>query len=67
MAQVTDIKAIEAVIDKIIMTNEKQVADFRAGRDKVFGFFVYNTGGIIHVLLVIGIVLFLLKVIRREA
>jgi hypothetical protein len=31
------------------------------------GFFGYHAGGIIHVLLVIGIVLFLLKVIRREA
>jgi uncharacterized membrane protein YtjA (UPF0391 family) len=31
------------------------------------GFFGYAAGGIIHVLLVIVIVLFLLKVIRREA
>jgi hypothetical protein len=31
------------------------------------GFFGYHAGGIIHVLLVIGIVLFLLKVIRRDA
>jgi Family of unknown function (DUF5670) len=31
------------------------------------GFFGYAAGGIIHVLLVIAIVLFLLKVIRREA
>ena len=30
------------------------------------GFFGYAAGGIIHVLLVIAIVLFLLKVIRRE-
>jgi hypothetical protein len=31
------------------------------------GFFGYAAGGIIHVLLVIALVLFLLKVIRREA
>jgi hypothetical protein len=31
------------------------------------GFFGYAAGGIIHVLLVIAIVLFLLKFIRREA
>ena len=31
------------------------------------GFFGYAAGGIIHLLLVIAIVLFLLKVIRREA
>jgi hypothetical protein len=31
------------------------------------GFFGYAAGGIIHTLLVIAIVLFLLKVIRREA
>ncbi len=33
----------------------------------VIGFFGYAAGGIIHVLLVIAIVLFLLKFIRREA
>jgi Family of unknown function (DUF5670) len=31
------------------------------------GFFGYAAGGIIHLLLVIAIVLFLLKFIRREA
>jgi Family of unknown function (DUF5670) len=31
------------------------------------GFFGYHAGGIIHVLLVIAVVLFLLKAIRREA
>jgi hypothetical protein len=31
------------------------------------GFFGYAAGGIIHLLLVIAIILFLLKVIRREA
>jgi hypothetical protein len=31
------------------------------------GFFAYGAGGIIHVLLVIAIIVFLLKFIRREA
>ena len=31
------------------------------------GFFAYNAGGIIHVLLVIAIIVFLLRLIRREA
>jgi hypothetical protein len=31
------------------------------------GFFGYHAGGIIHVLLVIAIIAFLLKIIRREA
>jgi len=31
------------------------------------GFFGYHAGGIIHVLLVIAIIVFLLKLIRREA
>ncbi|HEY4206350.1 MAG TPA: lmo0937 family membrane protein [Puia sp.] len=31
------------------------------------GFFAYHAGGIIHVLLVIAIIVFLLKLIRREA
>lgn len=31
----------------------------------VFGFFVYNTGGIIHVLLVIAVISLLLGIIKR--
>ncbi len=31
------------------------------------GFFAYNAGGIIHVLLVIAVIVFLLRFIRREA
>ena len=31
----------------------------------VFGFFVYNTGGIIHVLLVIAVIALLLGIIKR--
>ena len=40
LTQVTDTKAIETVIDKIIVANAAQVEQFRAGKEKVFGFFV---------------------------
>ncbi len=40
LKQVTDTSAIEALIDKIIAANPAQVADYRAGKDKLFGFFV---------------------------
>jgi len=37
---ITDSGAIEQLIDEIIAKNPKQVADYRAGKDKLFGFFV---------------------------
>lgn len=40
LKQVTDTGAIEALIDKIIAANPDQVADYRAGKEKLFGFFV---------------------------
>ena len=40
LSQVTDTKAIEAVIDKIMAANGTQVEQFRTGKEKVFGFFV---------------------------
>ncbi len=40
LKQVTDTSAIEALIDKIIAANPQQVADYRGGKDKLFGFFV---------------------------
>jgi aspartyl-tRNA(Asn)/glutamyl-tRNA(Gln) amidotransferase subunit B len=40
LKQVTDSGAIEAVIDEIIAANPEQTADYRAGKDKLFGFFV---------------------------
>lgn len=40
LKQVTDTSAIEALIDKIIAANPQQVADYRSGKDKLFGFFV---------------------------
>jgi aspartyl-tRNA(Asn)/glutamyl-tRNA(Gln) amidotransferase subunit B len=40
LKQITDSGAIEKVIDAIIAANPKQLADFRSGKDKLFGFFV---------------------------
>ena len=43
LKQVTDTGAIEKLIDEIIAANPQQVADYRAGKDKLFGFFVGQT------------------------
>ena len=40
LQQITDSGAIESLIDAIIAANPGQVAQYRAGKDKVFGFFV---------------------------
>lgn len=40
LQQVTDTSAIEALIEKILAANPQQVADYRSGKDKLFGFFV---------------------------
>jgi aspartyl-tRNA(Asn)/glutamyl-tRNA(Gln) amidotransferase subunit B len=40
LKQITDTGAIEAAIDKIIADNPDQLAQYRAGKDKLFGFFV---------------------------
>jgi len=40
LKQVTDTDAIEAVIDAIIAANPDNVAAYRSGKDKLFGFFV---------------------------
>jgi aspartyl-tRNA(Asn)/glutamyl-tRNA(Gln) amidotransferase subunit B len=40
LRQITDSGAIEGVIDAVIAANPKQLADYRAGKDKLFGFFV---------------------------
>jgi len=40
LKQITDSSAIEAVVDKIIAENSGQVAEYRAGKDKLIGFFV---------------------------
>ncbi|HEY2681879.1 MAG TPA: Asp-tRNA(Asn)/Glu-tRNA(Gln) amidotransferase subunit GatB [Steroidobacteraceae bacterium] len=40
LKQITDSSAIEGVIDQVMAANPKQLADYRAGKDKLFGFFV---------------------------
>ena len=40
LKQITDDGAIEKIIDEVINNNTKQVDDYRAGKDKLFGFFV---------------------------
>jgi aspartyl-tRNA(Asn)/glutamyl-tRNA(Gln) amidotransferase subunit B len=40
LKQITDSGAIERVIDAVIAANPKQLADYRSGKDKLFGFFV---------------------------
>jgi aspartyl-tRNA(Asn)/glutamyl-tRNA(Gln) amidotransferase subunit B len=37
---VTDTGAIDAVIDAVIAKNPDKLAEYRAGKDKLFGFFV---------------------------
>jgi aspartyl-tRNA(Asn)/glutamyl-tRNA(Gln) amidotransferase subunit B len=49
LKQITDTSAIEKVIDEVMAANPGQLADYRAGKDKLFGFFVgqvmKKTGG----------------------
>jgi aspartyl-tRNA(Asn)/glutamyl-tRNA(Gln) amidotransferase subunit B len=40
LTQITDSGAIDSAIDAVIAANPKQLADYRAGKDKLFGFFV---------------------------
>jgi aspartyl-tRNA(Asn)/glutamyl-tRNA(Gln) amidotransferase subunit B len=40
LKQISDIGAIEAIIDKIMADNPDQVEQYLSGKDKVFGFFV---------------------------
>ncbi len=40
LRQITDAGALEGVIDAVIAANPKQLADYRSGKDKLFGFFV---------------------------
>jgi aspartyl-tRNA(Asn)/glutamyl-tRNA(Gln) amidotransferase subunit B len=40
LTQITDNSAIEKIIDEVLGHNQSQVADYRAGRTKLFGFFV---------------------------
>jgi aspartyl-tRNA(Asn)/glutamyl-tRNA(Gln) amidotransferase subunit B len=40
LKQITDTSAIERAIDEVMAKNPQQLADYRAGKDKLFGFFV---------------------------
>jgi len=40
LEQVSDIGSIESAIDQVLAANAKQVAQFKSGNDKVFGFLV---------------------------
>jgi len=49
LKQITDSSAIEAIVDQVIAANPGQVAEYKAGKDKLIGFFVgqvmKETGG----------------------
>ena len=40
LKQVTDTREIEAVVDVVLAQHEGKVSEFRAGKEKLFGFFV---------------------------
>jgi aspartyl-tRNA(Asn)/glutamyl-tRNA(Gln) amidotransferase subunit B len=40
LRQITDTSAIEQAIDEVMARNQQQLADYRSGKDKLFGFFV---------------------------
>ena len=40
LKQITDTGAIAAIVDEVIAANPSQLADYRGGKDKLFGYFV---------------------------
>ena len=40
LKQITDTSAIESAIDEVMAANPKQLAEYRSGKDRLFGFFV---------------------------
>jgi aspartyl-tRNA(Asn)/glutamyl-tRNA(Gln) amidotransferase subunit B len=40
LKQITDTSAIEQAIDQVMANNPQQLAEYRSGKDKLFGFFV---------------------------
>ncbi len=40
LKQITDVGAIVAAIEQVMAANPQQLADYRSGKDKLFGFFV---------------------------
>jgi aspartyl-tRNA(Asn)/glutamyl-tRNA(Gln) amidotransferase subunit B len=43
LKQTSDTGAIEKVIAEVMAANEDKVAEYRSGKDKLFGFFVGQT------------------------
>ncbi|MDX1294880.1 MAG: Asp-tRNA(Asn)/Glu-tRNA(Gln) amidotransferase GatCAB subunit B, partial [Sulfurimonadaceae bacterium] len=43
LKQVSDTGAIEAIVDEILAANEDKVAEYKGGKEKLFGFFVGQT------------------------
>jgi aspartyl-tRNA(Asn)/glutamyl-tRNA(Gln) amidotransferase subunit B len=43
LKQVSDTGAIEAMIDDVLAANQDKVAEYKSGKDKLFGFFVGQT------------------------
>ena len=43
LKQVTDTGAIDAVVDEVLAKNADKVAEYKSGKDKLFGFFVGQT------------------------
>ena len=43
LRQVSDTGAIEAIVDAVLAENQDKVAEYRSGKDKLFGFFVGQT------------------------
>lgn len=43
LKQVVDTSAIEKVVDEVIANNQKQVAEYKGGNERLFGFFVGQT------------------------
>ena len=40
LKQVTDTGAIDAAVDRVLAENADKLAEYKAGKDKLFGFFV---------------------------
>ncbi len=40
LRQITDLGELEGIVDAVMAANPKQLADYRSGKDKLFGFFV---------------------------
>jgi len=43
LMQVSDVSAIEKVIDEILAKNREQVEQYKSGKEQIFGFFVGQT------------------------